>query len=900
MLGPVELWSGGNSVDLGPPKQRTVFAALVVDAGRVVPVDTLVSRVWDDDPPAEARNALYAHLMRIRRALASVALRLDRGPGGYVLRIDPECVDVLRFRKLVSGALGARFSDDERADMLDEALRLWRGIPFSGLSGSWVDRIRDGYQQQYLDAVTAWGRVQLRLGDHESVIHRLHQEVAEHPLVEPLVAVLMQALHAAGRDQEALDRYRTIRRRLVEEFGADPGAELQTLHQAILRGVPVVATAPAPSPQVHRDGVPRQLPPAVPDFVGRMKEAAEIRAWLRGSETVPPALVVVSGMGGVGKTALAVTVARGCRDHFPDGQLYIELRETADTHAVLGSFLRALGVPARSVPYDADERVGLYRTVTAERRLLVVLDNAANETDVRPLLPGGVDCGVIVTTRSLLQGLDGAKLVPLAELSTQEGVELLTLVAGPERVAAAPHLEREIVRLCGGLPLALRIAAVRLASGTIPDIGQLVQLLDDERGRLDALRAGDRSVRASLAISYRGLGHSARRLLRLLGSTPGPDIGLDAASVLASSSTVDVRGELDRLTDVHLVAVRPGQRFALHDLVRAFAVEQALADGPAATDAGVRTLLRWYIAACAAVGDVLTPGRVDLDEALESPPGPLPTITDAAAAAEWFAAERDTLLEAARYALDRGWYTEAWQLAYVQRGGLVARHEVDTWIQVSQWGLAAAQAVADKAAEGRIRGSLGSALLLARRYTEAIDNWLISAGLHIALGEPVRLGKDYDSMAYAYTELGDLDRAEYHQLRAVDIPEYADSPAYGSFARVNLGSLYGDQGRYDEALVEFRRGLELATAAGDLSMMCIAHHDLAEVLVKLGRPAEAVPHAEAEIEVARSVPFPLREARGWDVLADALATTDPARAENARRQAQRIYQAINDPRAEKQ
>lgn len=911
LLGPVILSADDHTVDLGPPKQRLVLAALAVDAGRPVPVETLVRRVWDDEPPVEARNALYAHIMRIRRALAAAEpdgpdpLRLRRTAAGYILDGASDSIDMLRFRRLVSRALRPEHGGSQRAAMLQEALDLWRGTPLADLSGSWVRRVRKDLAQQHRDALTAWGRAQLELGHHDVVIDRLRGEVEENPPVEPLTGVLMRALHAAGRTPEALDLYTAIRKRLIEELGTDPGPELQLLHQAILRGEPDPARAPAPPPAAVATpaAVPSQLPPAVPDFVGRSSEAAAIRAHLARADRGAPALVVISGMGGAGKTALAVTVARACQAAYPDGQLFVELRAgRSDPNAVLGSFLRALEVPPRSVPHDPDERIGLYRTVTAARRLLIVLDNAASEADVRPLLPGGASSAVIVTTRGSLHGLDGAVPVHVGELPAADGVELLTRVAGPDRIP--PQLGEEVVRLCGGLPLALRIAAVRLRSNGLMDGAQLVGVLSDEHRRLDALRAGDRSVRASLALTYRRLAPPVRLLLQLLACAPGPDISAIASSALAPTTPDETRGQLEQLVDVHLVTLGSGSdgdvpRLRLHDLVRAYATEHSLAGTAAAVDTGVRRLLGWYVAAAAAAGEVLMPGRVGLDDVPAAPTGQLPRFDGQSAAAGWFATEQHVLLDAARYAARRGWHSEAWQLAFVQRIGLRVRFEIDEWVAISLVGISAAQALANPSAEGRLRSSLGTAYLLSARPEEALAQWHVSIGLHEAGGDLLSVARDEDSLGAAYASIGDLGRAEHHHLRALAIPEYAEHPGYSGHARINLGALYGDQGRFDDAERQFRHALDRATAGGDVSVMCLAEHNLAEVQLKLGRAEEAVRHAQAEIDLAHRVPWPEREARGWEILADATAETDPARATDARRKALAIYEVIDHARARK-
>lgn len=322
LLGAVEARAAGQPLALGPPKQRAVFAALAVDAGRPVRVETLVDRVWEDPPPAEARNALYAHIMRIRRLLDRAAeldgsaARLDRRPAGYLLELDSDRVDLHRFQRLVDQARDGRYDDTQRVTLLRQALDLWRGDPVADLSGGWFARLRDGLQQHRLAAVVAWARAELRLGNHDAVLGRLSDLVVDHPLVEPLVAVSMQALHAAGRGAEALAHYAVTRARLAEELGTDPGPELRNLHRAILRGEPVLVGRDIARP------VPRQLPTPPPSFTGRTRELAALdQMW----DAATVVISAIDGMAGVGKTALAIHVAHRIADRYPDGQLFVDL-----------------------------------------------------------------------------------------------------------------------------------------------------------------------------------------------------------------------------------------------------------------------------------------------------------------------------------------------------------------------------------------------------------------------------------------------------------------------------------------------------------------------------------------------------------------------------------------------
>ncbi|HWO59913.1 MAG TPA: BTAD domain-containing putative transcriptional regulator, partial [Umezawaea sp.] len=467
LLGEVQLRADGQSLDVGTPRQQAVLAALAVDSGYAVPVSTLIDRVWGDAPPVEARNVLYSHLSRIRRllgratALTGVPARIERKSAGYVLEIEPGRIDLHRFTRLVES--GRRGTDADHLAVLTEALALWQGPPLASVPGEWAARVRDSWHRRRLDAVIRWGGIKLERGEFDAVVSDLPDLTADYPLAEPLEGLLMRALHEAGRDAEALDRYAVIRQRLADELGTDPGTELRELNAAILRGR-------VPAPERRRAAVPAQLPPDVPGFAGRDGELRRLDALVRTRSAAVP-IVAVSGTAGVGKTALAVHWAHRVHGEFPDGQLYVNLRgfdptgtPVAPAEAVQG-FLDAFDVPRQRLPTTFQAQVGLYRSMLADRRVLVVLDNARDVEQVRPLLPGSPGCLVVVTSRDLLSGLvaGGAHPVPVDLFEPDEAGELLAGRVGPDRVRAEPLAAREIVALCARLPLALTVVAARAA-----------------------------------------------------------------------------------------------------------------------------------------------------------------------------------------------------------------------------------------------------------------------------------------------------------------------------------------------------------------------------------------------------------------------------------------------------
>jgi DNA-binding SARP family transcriptional activator len=492
VLGPVQMWVAGRPIDLGPAKQRTLFAALLVNADQPVSVDTMIDLLWDA-PPAGARSGVYSYVTRLRRVLARASaaedepIRLVNGAGGYLLDVDSDRVDLHRFRQLVARAREGVDPPERRAALLDEAVDLWQGPALVDLTGGWAARMRETLAQQRLDAVLLWARNQLNQGSVTAVIGSLRDMAAEHPLIEPLAALLIQALCSAGRTAEALDWYAQFRRRLVDELGSEPNAELRRLHQAMLTGEmdrPAVIVRPVSPP------VPAQLPLDVYGFVGRKSELIHLDAIMDKAREQPTTMIVsaVSGPAGVGKTALVVHWAHQVAGRFPDGQLYVNLggnpgTPTAPAEALRG-FLEALAVPPEHLPTTVDAQAALYRSLLAGRRMLVLLDNATSVEQVRPLLPGAAGCLAVVTSRDRLTGLvasDGAQLLTLDVLSRAHSRRLLAYRIGPARVAAEPHAVDDIVAGCAGLPLALANVAAEAAANPSLPLATLAALFSRDR-----------------------------------------------------------------------------------------------------------------------------------------------------------------------------------------------------------------------------------------------------------------------------------------------------------------------------------------------------------------------------------------------------------------------------------
>lgn len=585
VLGPVAVWDDGPPILVGSGRQRFVLATLLLNAGRLTTTDRLVDALWDD-PPTTARAQLHNLISNVRRRLraAGDGLIVTR-PTGYELHLGEHGLDLVRFRDLVAnGRQAGSGGDHERAaGLFAEALALWRGPALADVTDDLAATTRQLLGEERVTAAEARLEAQVALGRFDDVLRELEPLLTDHPYRERLHEIRMAALAAAGRRADALAAYRGLYRLFSNDLGVEPGPALRDLEKRILRGEqPAPVAAPAPV------AVPRQLPASSPILTGRDDLIDEITADLVRTDRDAGAVRVLVGPGGVGKTSVALAAARRADHAFPDGQLYADLRGAhdapADPHAVIGRFLRTLGVGGAQIPDDRDERIALYRSHLADRRVLIVLDDAAGEEQVRPLLPGAPGSQVLVTSRRRLDALLGATRWSVPVLSPGDAVALLAAVIGEQRVSGAPEVAEAVVALCGRLPLAVCVAAARLAVHPEWTLEDFRRRLADQVGRLDELSVGDLDVRASIELSYQALDESLRLLLRRLGLLLTPDWPTWVAQELTGEpSTARVERMLDRLVETHLLEPlgrdAVGQsRYQLHGLIRTFAAERADAE----------------------------------------------------------------------------------------------------------------------------------------------------------------------------------------------------------------------------------------------------------------------------------------------------------------------------------
>ncbi|MFE0062908.1 BTAD domain-containing putative transcriptional regulator, partial [Streptomyces sp. NPDC059003] len=665
VLGPVELRRDGRGDALGSAKERLVLAALALDAGRPVSLDTLIRRLWDDAPPAKPRASVHAYAARLRRRL-----RAADGDGGallvqqahtYTLAVRPEQVDCHRFHDLAHHARALTDSgDDAQAlELLREAEALWRGEPLAGLPGLWAEHVRAGLEEKLLAArLTRFG-IELRRGRFAELVPEVGALLDQYPSDETLACQLMTAAYGCGRQTDALRVYDTVRRHLREHLGTDPGEALSRLHRLVLNGAPVHELVPLPEPAV---AAPRTLP-SHPELVGREDELASLLRAAGAPEPGTPgaprgaviALQAISGMAGVGKSLLALHAARHLGPRFPDGAIHLDLRAHSPgqlpltPEAALTALLRVLGVPAGALPDSLDELVGLWRTLLSARRAVIVLDDAAGPEQLRPLLPGASPSLVIITSRRRITGLPGVRPLLLDVLPPDDAVTLFRRLAGPERTERAGDVA-DIVRLCGYLPLGVELAAGRLASRPAWTTGTLLHRLTHGHGRLAEIRDGCREIALAFEVSYMTLTTEERTVFRRLGLQLGPDFEPFATAALADLPVARTERVLESLLDAHLIQEPKPERYTFHDLLGEYARTLSLSEDPAdERQSAILRLIDFYVVAADAADRLVYPrhARPDLPRparAAAAPPWP-----GAAAARGWLVAERAGLIAAERH-----------------------------------------------------------------------------------------------------------------------------------------------------------------------------------------------------------------------------------------------------------
>ncbi|MEU8157140.1 BTAD domain-containing putative transcriptional regulator [Micromonospora sp. NPDC048986] len=875
---------------------------MLVDANGPVPVDRLLDRVWGEHQPQRARDVLYSYLSRLRRQLAAAgSVAISRQSGGYLLTVSPSAVDLHRFRHLANQA---RTADDGQAlALLEEALGLWRGPAFAQFDTPWLNTMRETFGRELLAAERRHADLALGAGRHAELLTRLLRLVDEHPLDEHVTGQLMIALYRCGRKADALMRYQRLRDLLADELGTDPGTMLSELHLRMLNADPAL-DLPSVGPAAGRMPMPRQLPASPPLFVGRGEELAAL------DKTDDTRIRLICGAGGVGKTWLALRWAHDNLWQFPDGQLWLNLRGVAPAAAPMSqstairAILEALGVPATEAPTDLDAQIGLYRSIVADRRMLIVLDNAADSDQVRLLLPGGDGCFVLVTSRRQLPGLvaiDGARALTLGLLSTDESRELLARRLGGDRVAAEPEATAEIIDGCSRLSLALAVVAARAAAHPGFPLAGLAAELRETTGGLDAFDSGDQllNVRAALSWSYRTTSTEAARVFRLLGLHPGPDVSAAGAASLVGLPVNRVRPLLAELTRAHLIDEHAPGRYGFHDLLRAYAAELTRAEESAAeTDAALRRMFGHYLHTGHAAAVVLDPHRDPID--LE-PPVPLtivhPVDTYEQAMA-WFSTEHATLIATTMHATEHGFAAYGWQLTWTLISYLDRQGHWHDGLALRKAALVAAERRDDVAGQVLSHRDLARGFSQLGRYDDAHHHLTQAADLLGQTGDRVGQAHTHLSMSMVYDQQGRISDAIHHDLISLDLYRALEHRSGQANALNNVGWHYALLGEYQQALDHCEQALTLQAEIGHRIAEASTWDSLGFIRHRLGDHTQAAVCFARAIELSRELGHRFGEAEALDHLGDLHQTLDETdRARTVWEQALEILTALGHPAA---
>jgi DNA-binding SARP family transcriptional activator/tetratricopeptide (TPR) repeat protein len=907
LLGPVDLMVRGAARPVPGLRRRAVLAALALQPGRVLAADHLINVVWGGAAPATATNTLQSHVSQLRRFLGRDAIVAR--PPGYLLDLAGQSTDVQAAERLI-GEAGRAADPRDAAARLSDAVGLWRGQPLADLAGlAWFDDHARRLELVLLQARAALGDLRLAAGEHAVLVPELEALSRQYPLDERIHGQLMLALYRSGRQTDALEVYRRLRRTLDEDLAMRPGQRVRDLEAAILRQDPsldlpagpvsgtstsVAAAQRAPGGHARPEQpvqaphrvVPAQLPPGLHAFTGRTEELARLDELLDRSATSPSdhaiparaipahdptrpvALVItaVSGTAGVGKTTLAVHWAHRVADRFPDGQLYVNLRgfdpggTVVDPATAVRGFLDALEVRPERIPADPAAQAALYRSLTAGKRMLVVLDNARDEEQVRPLLPGSSSCLVVVTSRNQLTGLvasEAAHQLTLDVLSTVESRRLLAGRLGAGTVAAQPFAVDRIIAACARLPLALAVAAARAKVTGFP-LATLAAQLDDAGGRLDVLDAGDTMtrVRAVFSWSYAALTPDAARLFRLLGLSAGPDISVPAAASLAGQAPREVRSLLAELVRANLLTDHGPGRYSFHDLLRGYATELAHLEPPDVVRAARLRVFDHYVHTAVAADRMVDPARdpmpVPLGRASRGTRAESPA--DQPAAMRWLSTERHVLLATLRQAGDTGFDTHAWQLAWGLDRLLDRRgHWLDL---ISAWrgALGAARRLGDVDAQAVAHRLLGSANIRLGLYDDAHHHLGHALDLFARAANQTGLVYAYRDRAILWERQGRPDRALDDAEQALLLSEAATHRAQ-AYALNAVGWCRAQLGDHARAVGYCQRALALHQQLGDLAGQAATWDSLGYAHDHLGHHAVAIDCYEQALAIYRQLSY---------------------------------------------
>ncbi|ANB04104.1 hypothetical protein SAM40697_6784 [Streptomyces ambofaciens] len=960
ILGPVEVSVAGRPLPGTAPRHRGVLAYLLLNARTVLGAEQIIDAMWGPAPPDTARAQVHATIAALRRVLrtADAAHLLETRPAGYVITPQAGQLDLEDFTDQLREV---RETDDpaRAAARIRRALSLWRGRPLADVKADYADSARARLQERQLTAYEQLAELELSLGRHEEIVDELTALVAAHPLRERLAGRLMLALHRADRQADALAVARGLRRTLTEQQGLDPGRAFVALEAAILHDDPALALAtaptlppapaPAPAPAAGAAAAGSGVRPApagpapdraararranflpydAPDFSGRTAELAQLLDERPGAGG-PVTVSLIDGMAGIGKTALAVHAGHRLAQRYPDGQLFVDLqahtaqRAPLDAGSALGVLLRQLGVAPERIPPSAAERAGLWRAELADRRVLVILDNAAGTDQVRPFLPGTTRSLLLVTSRRRLTGLDGAACLSLDPLPAADAIGLFTRIVG-KRVDEEPLAALDILHLCGFLPLAVRIAAARLRHRPRWSAAHLADRLRDQRRRLAELSTTERGVAAAFAMSYQQLDAEQRRMFRLLGLHPGPDADGRAAAALAGVAPERAERLLEELLDAHMVRQHEAGRYTFHDLLRRYA--HTLAEDeepPAVRRAALDRLFDHFVAGASAAAALLFPhsrGARPAPPAGAAPGTAVAWLRDAQQAQAWLDAERAGLLAAGAYMAAHGWLAHTARLASALHRYLYDRALHADALALGEQALQASALSGDRTAQGRFltdlawlywrrgcdaraarhaaraarlarqagdrsgearaRDCLGHLFLRGHDQEQAHHCFLTALRLSRAVQDRHGEARGQVGLGLVHERLGRYEAARGHHHRALELYRELGDAGGEAVALVGLGAVHGRQGRYGQAHGLTLRALRVQRSLGNRGHETEALNALGEAALALGAPRQAAERHEAALALAREVGFRPEQARAFQGLArahDALGRPDLAR-----------------------
>jgi len=876
ILGEVEVRIVDTLIALGHTRQRSVLAALLVDADRLVPIDDLVDRVWGNRAPRRVRSVVRTYLSRLRQALAATGVIITGENAGYRLRIDRDVVDLHRFHRYLN--LSKDEQDPRKAlSAIDNALALWRGDPLSGMDTPWARSVRDDVSRRRMAAQADRVDLALRCGGHHELVPELTARAAADPFDERVAGQLLVALYRSGHQAGALHHYRETRRRLAEELGVDPTPALRRLHDRVLAADPTLAAVAPATP-----AVPRQLPAAPRWFAGR----AEHIAILTATVDALPAVWTLIGPGGIGKTWLALHWAYHHLNKFPDGQLFLDLRGFSPTDTPLDplvaihGFLHALGVEPADVPSDA---TSLFRSVTVDKRVLIVLDNARDAAQVIPLLPGG-RCTVLVTSRNEMTELvaaHGAETIRLGALASDEAHTLLGDLMGDVPEVA------DLASLCGGYPLALAVVAARARTHRARPVDLVAELR--EVG-VAALEEGTSvvSLPRLLSQSYELLDPMARRLFVLLGHAPGPDIGPAAAAGLADQPVLEIRRLLRELMRASLLDHDHG-RYRMHDLIRQYAITLPLAE----VETAVRRAVDHYSHTAYLASRLVHPhARAVPPRRGESGSAPEHLVSPEQAW-EWFHRERECALAAQRAAVEKGQYRTAWLLTCSLMPFYYLTADFHGYLNVCRTGLSAAIHLDDSVVLSDAHRFLGDTLCWLDHSDEGFDHLRTALTLAESIDDPRCLTRTYEAMAWSWSRQAQHKKALVCAHRALDFGARLDNPVWDTVVARSIAARSAIHlGDIDLAVAHCRIALPVQREHHDRDGEANSLFTLGLIALKTGDTRRASTRFQEALAMFREQRNTHLQADTLDLLGYALRLLgEHERAEEHRRAALDLYTA---------